>query len=267
MGKSSQMEKVKKTGSVQECLAELLHELNPLYRHVFNSEWQRSQLQALKANLPEGWATATCDFAENFLSKFQNEPQSAHWSYKQVTVYPVVVHFRCPEAGCQQLRRDCLVILSDDLNHDYHASQVFVQHVVAYLPTVRHFEKVVLVSDGCSAQFKLRLPFLYLSHTQVSGCCDMEVKKVFFGARHGKNDSDWCGGAVKRAATRDVAAGIVTVRTASKMYEHCRKNLSVYDKGGCQHKVQQFLWKSRRSLKGWQLVCWAWCLGAENSII
>ena len=121
MGKSSRMEKVKKTGSVQECLAELLHELNPLYRHVFNAEWQQSQLPALKANLPEGWAIATCDFAENFQCKFQNEPQSAHWSYKQVTVYPVVVHFRCPEAGCQQLRRDCLVFLSDDLNHDSHA--------------------------------------------------------------------------------------------------------------------------------------------------
>lgn len=40
VGKSSWMEKVKKTGSVQECLAELLHEVNPLYRHVFNSEWQ-----------------------------------------------------------------------------------------------------------------------------------------------------------------------------------------------------------------------------------
>ena len=59
VGKSSWMEKVKKTGSVQECLAELLHEVNPLYRHVFNSEWQRSQLQALKANLPEGWAIVT----------------------------------------------------------------------------------------------------------------------------------------------------------------------------------------------------------------
>ena len=32
VGKSSQMEKVKKTGSVQECLAELFHELNSLYR-------------------------------------------------------------------------------------------------------------------------------------------------------------------------------------------------------------------------------------------
>ena len=32
VGKSSRMEKVKKTGSVQECLAELFHELNSLYR-------------------------------------------------------------------------------------------------------------------------------------------------------------------------------------------------------------------------------------------
>ena len=109
-----------------------------------------------------------------------------------MTVYPVGVHFRCLEAGCHQLRRDCLVFLSDDLNHDSDASQAFVQHVMAYLSTVQHFEKVVLrlVHDGCSAQFKLGLPFLYLSHTQAPGCCDMEVEKVFFGSGHGKNDSE-----------------------------------------------------------------------------
>ena len=101
-------------------------------------------MQALKANQPEGWVIATCDFAENFLCKFQDEPQSPQWSYRQVTVYPVDIHFRCLEAGCHQLRCDCLVFLSDDLNHDSDASQAFVQHVVAYLSTVQHFEKVVL---------------------------------------------------------------------------------------------------------------------------
>ena len=96
-----------------------------------------------------------------------------------------------------------------------------MQRVIEYLPTVQHFKKVILVSDGCSAQFKSRLPFLYLSHTQAPGCSDMAIEKVFFGARHGKNDSDWCGGAVKRAVTRDIAAGSVTVRNAHDMYEHC----------------------------------------------
>ena len=49
-----------------------------------------------------------------------------------------------------------------------------------------------------------------------------------------------CCHSVKRAVTRDIAAGIVTLHTANDMYEHCHKTLNVYDKGRCQHKVQQF---------------------------
>ena len=111
-GKSLRMEKVTKSGTVDECVSELLQELGPLSRHVFNAEWQQKQLQSLKKELPEGWALATCDFAENFLCRFQDEPQSAHWAYRQVTLFPVVVFSR---SGCGELRRDSLVFLSDDL--------------------------------------------------------------------------------------------------------------------------------------------------------
>lgn len=72
MGKSSRME-VNKSGTVGDCLRELLQELGPLFRHIFNAEWQRKQLQNLKADLPDGWAIATCVFAEleNVLCRFQ----------------------------------------------------------------------------------------------------------------------------------------------------------------------------------------------------
>ena len=95
-------EKVSKFGSVLECVTELLKELGPPYRHIFNSEWQRDQFQRLKENLPDDWAIATMDFADNFLCKFQDEPQSAHWPYKQVTFFPVVADSRC--STCQELR-------------------------------------------------------------------------------------------------------------------------------------------------------------------
>lgn len=94
---------------------------------------------------------ATCDFAENFLCRFQEEPQSAHWAYRQVTLFPVVVFSRC---GCGELRRDSLVFLSDDLRHDAHFAQVCVQQVLKYMAdVVVGLEKAILVSDGCAAQF------------------------------------------------------------------------------------------------------------------
>ena len=49
-GKSSRMDKVMKSGTVDECVSELLQELGPLSRHVFTAEWQRKQLQSLKAD-------------------------------------------------------------------------------------------------------------------------------------------------------------------------------------------------------------------------
>ena len=75
-GRTSRVEKVKRSGMVGDCTAELGQELGPLCRHVFNAEWQRQQLQLLKANLPTGWVLATCNFVENVLCRSQDEPQS-----------------------------------------------------------------------------------------------------------------------------------------------------------------------------------------------
>ena len=189
-GKSLRMEKVMKSGTVDECVSELLQELGPLSWHFFNAEWWQKQLQSLKKGLPEGRALATCDSAENFLRRFQEEPQSAHRAYRQVALFPVVVFCRC---GCGELRRDSLVCLGDDLRRDAHLARVCAQQVLQYLSgIVDSLKKVVLVNDGCAAQFKSKLPFLFLSHTQVLNSSKVAMEKVFFGAHHSKNDSDWC---------------------------------------------------------------------------
>ena len=111
-------------------------------------------------------------------------------------------------------------------------------------------KKVVLVSDGCAAQFKSKLPFLFLSHTQVLNSSKVAIENVFFGAHHGKNDGDWCGAAVKRAVARDIASERVTVRNAQNMYTHCCKVLSAsVEAGNCCHKVQQFFLIEKHQLE------------------
>ena len=101
-GKANRMDKVKKRGSLGECLDELIEEIGSLYMHIYVAEWQRKQIQSLKENLPHGCALVTVDFAENFLCKFQDEPQSAHWAYKQVTLFPSVIFSRCDSDGCEE---------------------------------------------------------------------------------------------------------------------------------------------------------------------
>ena len=156
---------------------------------MLNAEWQQKQLQMLKADLPEGWVIACLDFADNFLCKFQDEVQSAHWAYKQVTLFPSVFFYRC-QVRCRELRHDEVAFLSDDLHKDASMSQMFIENILQRLQRNigASLKKVILVSDGCAAQFKSKLPFLLLSHTRAgSGFHEVTIERVFFRARHGKN--------------------------------------------------------------------------------
>ena len=90
------------------------------------------------------------------------------------------------------------VFFTDDLSHDAHVVQMCMQQVLQHLTNVLCVKKVIMVSDGCAAQFKSKLPFLFLSRTDVPDQA-VSIEKVFFGSRHGKNDSDWLGGSVHGA--------------------------------------------------------------------
>jgi hypothetical protein len=66
-GKTSRMDCVVKRGTLNECVNEFFDEIDALYSHVFVADWQRQQLQNLKANLPSDWALIQVDFSENFV--------------------------------------------------------------------------------------------------------------------------------------------------------------------------------------------------------
>lgn len=163
--------------------------------------------------------TAVCvfDFAENHLCRHQDEVASAHWGYSQVTVHPVVCHYR-PDGG--EAVTDYQVFLSDDLNHDSAMVQAILDKVVLHLKTrLPNLEKIVVFSDGCAAQYKSRLPFFHLANRT-----GIPIQWNFFGSRHGKSLCDACGGVVKRLVDEDVLASDVVVQNAAQMYEHCNQN-------------------------------------------
>ena len=72
--------------SVRSVLKELEDDLLSLANHLKVAHWQRRN------------AICTIDFAENYLCRYQNEVQSAHWSYK-VSVHPFVFQYACPDCG------------------------------------------------------------------------------------------------------------------------------------------------------------------------
>ncbi|XP_033126388.1 uncharacterized protein LOC117124308, partial [Anneissia japonica] len=121
-----------KTETVASLVYELTEELKPFSKHLANAKWQGRQFELLKNNIPDNWSLLCMDFGQNYNCHFQDEAQSAHWSYEQATIHPIVAYYRCPQ--CEQPMHESCIFISEDRKHDYHAVQHFItitnQHLV-----------------------------------------------------------------------------------------------------------------------------------------
>ena len=110
----AQLDKAEKTSSVVDCIDELCAELGPLAKHHFNAKWQSAQYSSITSNVPEGCAVITLDFAKIYRCEHQDQPQAAYYGDSQVTIHPVVMHYKCLD--CSQPTTDSAVFLSDSLD-------------------------------------------------------------------------------------------------------------------------------------------------------
>lgn len=215
---------VKKEGTIQELIEELCCELEPFSEHLFNSKWQRKQLNMLKNKLPSNVVLCVEDYAENFRTVYQDEPQSKHYDYNQVTVFNMVAYFPCP--SCTSLVEEKVVFLSSDLKHDPHAVRAFeacyIKHLKEQNEKVDH---MICYSDGAASQFKAKLPFHYLSEAQSS--LGVTQERSFFGTRHGKSVCDALGGFVKNAAASHVASRKYVIKDAEELFLLAKEELSL----------------------------------------
>lgn len=220
------VDQVKKTGSLEDLLNELQEEMQPLAKHLKTARWQCQEYQRLHEDLPESSAILTVDFAENYLCRHQNEIQSAHWAYKQITVVPCVLQYHCQtRSNCQDLMTEYLVGLSDDLQHDAAFTKKVIDDALTHLQS-KGITNVYIFSDGCSAHFKSKLPFYRLS-SLAKDHPEILIERHFFGSGHGKSLSNSCGGTVKSAAARAVACGQVCIQNANEMMMYCTETLSL----------------------------------------
>ena len=171
--------------------------------HLFNAKWQRDQLKLLRENLPSLWLLCIEDFAENFRTQFQDEIQSAHYQYEQATVFCIQCYYHCP--SCSEEVEESVVCISDDLTHDGHAVNAFHKELASHINSHRlKIEHKVSFSDGCSSQFKSKVPFYYLLNSKNN--LGHTTERAYFGTRHGKSVCDSLGGLVKKGASTYVAS-------------------------------------------------------------
>ncbi|CAC5406241.1 unnamed protein product [Mytilus coruscus] len=220
------MEMKRRSGTMEQLIDEMKSELLPFSKHLFNAQWQSKQFEDLKAHIHEKWVLMCLDFAENYICRHQDEAQSAHWTYEQVTIHPLVTYYQCQEENCHQTVRESLVFISQDHKHDYHMVHHCIVKANTYL--LEHLDEIrkqVQFSDGAPTQYKSKYNFVDMSFWKDD--FGFEVEKHFFGSRHGKDPCDGESGVAKRSATVAVAARGCIISNAQDFYLYAKKQLSL----------------------------------------
>lgn len=208
--------------TVRDLIAEIEKDLQTLPAHLFDASWQYRQFANLKSNLPNGNMLCVMDFAENFTVRQQDECQSAHWFAQQVTIHPIVCYYHQEEQS--ELVTHELVHISADLLHDSHFVHRCFKDSVNYLEDQgKSFDKIIQFTDGCSAQYKSKTPFMDLSCAEED--FNVKIERNFFGSGHGKGPADGCSGVVKSAVHRAMVAGTV-INSAQDFFDYCKTHLT-----------------------------------------
>ena len=241
-------QEVVKSGPPSELVATLIVELESLSVHLFEAWWQQEQFSELGKNFPEKAVVLTIDFAENYTCFSQNEIQGAHWTKDSVTIHPCIALYRCPKDNV--IIDECVDIISNDLLHDSHAVHKYTTEVMQHLKVMREiqFEHVYVISDGCAAHYKSKVPFMDISCSIDDHQVTME--RCFYGSRHGKNRCDGEAGVLKSMATRAVKNRETTIQRAEDFY----KTVKILEKkaenpdGSCIHTRRTILWIDRDNI-------------------
>ena len=228
---SSIMKLTTKQETIGSVIDLAIADINAIAEHLFRADWQFEAFKTQKSSLKSKECLQVLDFSQNYLCVYQDEAQGAHWYHNQVTVHPVVSYYKCP---CGDTIREESIILSDDLQHDAHAVNVFMDVVDKHLKEVRGLEvnKVVQYTDGAASQYKGITAFSYLAKKTTP------TTRNFFGSRHGKGPCDTAGGVVKNATRRAVMGRKMIIRNVDDMFEFSTKHLTVgkLDKSECNGK-------------------------------
>lgn len=194
-------------GTKQQLVLEFKNNLLKFLSHHFNMIHQYHQIKEIKQSLSEQDVLIHMDFSENYLCKYSEEVQSAHFggSKPQITLHTVVTYQRAPEVVEPVTKSYCS--LSKSLRHDPSA---ICAHLVPILKEIKNkcpnINEVHFLSDGPSTQYKNKKMFYFIM-VLAEILNSSSVRWHYFESHHGKGAPDGIGGCVKRSADNIVARG------------------------------------------------------------
>jgi hypothetical protein len=222
-----------KKSSTNAFIAQFCKNVEVLPHHLFTSDWQHKQYKASQRKIQEGDIVIGMDFSENYRTCYQNEIASAHFSYNQISIHPMVCWYKCPQENCHEIIKESIIGVADDLRKDAVAVNAFVGSARNHLITNRgiNIKREIRWSDNCSAQYKSQRPFYTLSEE------NKEVSHNYFGSSHGKSQMDGEGAVVKNYVQNKIKSEACVVKTAGEfvaMFE-ATEDVDVHSRHG--HKL------------------------------
>lgn len=206
----------KVTGSLKEIVSEIEDMLPFFKKHSYIKNVQAVEFEKKKLNVNAKECVLQVDFAENYSLVSQDEIQSAHWSYEQVTIFTA--------CAWTHLGVESFAIISDHLCHDKHAVWTFLRQLIEILRgNLSQLKTIFVFSDGAASQFKNK----YIMSSLCSSKEDfgVELHWSFFATSHGKGAVDGIGGNVKRKVWTCVKSRLYTVANAQEFFDCAREEI------------------------------------------
>ncbi|XP_033727671.1 uncharacterized protein LOC117317004 [Pecten maximus] len=237
---------VDQSGTIKELVSKLCKEIKELSSHFFVAEWQYKTFSEITKNVPKNWVVTIADFSENYRCIAQDEIQSAYYNYNQATLHPMLAFYNCKDCDNAIVQESAVFISADHL-HDANAVKQFTKQFDDHLRNNRgiNFDHEVQFSDGCSAQYKSKLPFQHISETTIH-----KFERSYFGSRHGKGPCDALGGIIKKGAETFVKSRKGTIRDAKELFQYCESHLKIGSGIECEHKRRVFFYFDKINRKG-----------------
>lgn len=214
---SGKLIRMKLCSTTDEILEILRKKLPQFLKHCYIHRHQSIYFENLKNLLPTKTLLLHIDFSENYTFPYQDEVQSAHWTSHSCTIYTVIAYF-IDNSNKITLP---IVVISDYLNHDKYAVNVFNEKVIEYIKLQyqsAEISKIIFKSDGTGQHFKQKYSLCLIT------CRPEDVEWHFTATSYGKGPIDGLGGTIKRCVREATISRKIDPRSA-KDFEMCAKKL------------------------------------------
>ena len=189
-----------------------------LKKHIYTKRQQQAEFKRLKEEIKENEIIIYLDYSENYKSQHQNEIQSAYFGHTSFSLFTACTYYRtCNDKEIEKIP----ITITTEANDKSRITAIscvnmVINHSIGKI--VNNIEKVIVVSDGCAAQFRSKYVFMLLTTIQP----DLSLEWHYNEAHHGKGPMDGIGGTVKNMVYRRVLAGDIVINNPKQFVQLCR---------------------------------------------